>query len=137
MNPVSVDMKDKLVAAGVGVSGDNAGGWSIYIGVEPTRPRQAITLYDTGGAHPNYTMNNALEPQRGETFQVRVRAGDYLTGYNKIEECVKALAQIGTFVVGTMNYFNVFQDSDIFFLGKNESDEYIWTANFKVVREER
>ncbi len=135
MNQVTEDMKNLLVSASVGSFGASTG-WTINVGVEPVKPTTAITLYDTGGSQPGYTFDNSIEPVRGDQFQIRVRSKDYKDGYAKILECVKVLAQVGMFSVSNVLYHNIFQMSEIASIGQNESNQFIWTVNMKVVREE-
>ena len=141
MNSVCEDMKDILVADGIGTYPPSTG-WGIDIGIEPVKPKTCITLYDTGGRSPSYAFDNSVKPLRYDSFQVRVRGDSYFTAHDKMEEVIESLAQKGSFDVtpsGELrtNYKNIFQSTEPLFLEKNESDGFIWVCDFYAVREEK
>ena len=135
MNAVAVDIKDLLVAAGVGVFGA-ASGWGVYIAVEPVEPDTVVTVYDSGGFAPQYVMNNTVKPLNHPTVQVRVRGTSYLTANAKIQEVVTALDHKTHFNQGGTRYEAIFRMGDPMFLEKDESDRSIWTVNFHVIRKQ-
>jgi hypothetical protein len=61
-------------------------GWTLFKGLMPDSPDQAVALYETGGPPPGQEKGGTRlsEP----TFQVRVRAGahDYSAARTKIQE---------------------------------------------------
>lgn len=130
MSIVSIDMKDILVADGVGVFG-GGGTWSIYIGLEPPDPDQVITLYDTGGNDPNPRLLIDFQ-----TFQVRVRGlpGEYQETYVKMQDARDSLLALPSQTINTTLYDGVWQTGDVAFIGQGESRP-IFTANFRVIRE--
>ena len=134
MNPVSEDLKDKLVTSGTGVFAAVTG-WGIFIGAEPEKLNTTITIYDTGGPKPETVQNRSVSPLRREGIQVRVRGIDYKTAYAKIEAIVNTIVGYGKFAVTTVKYKGVFRTSDILFLEQDDTDHYIWVVNFQAVRE--
>lgn len=134
MNPVSEDLKDKLVASGIGVFAA-ATGWGIFIGVEPEKLDTTITLYDTGGPKPETVQNRSVNPLRREGVQIRVRGTGYKTAYTKMEAVINAIIGYGKFSVGVVRYKGLFRTSDVLFLEQDNTDHHIWVANFQAVRE--
>lgn len=139
MNPVSKDIKDLLVTAGLG--GDaGVDDWAIYRGQEQTVPFNTITVYDTGGPLPGYFYDVTVAETQYPTFQIRVRGVDYDTAYAKMEAIKDYLNTVtGWFVtVGAerTEYGRPFQTSEIFSLGKDEGGRSLFTINFKIIRQD-
>lgn len=128
--PVSIDVKDVLVSAGVGVFAAVTG-WSINIGTEPVSPDTAITVYDTGGADPDPKW--LLE---FPTFQVRIRGseGGYVLAYTKAKEIKDALLGFPTQVVNNTVYAGIWAVSDITHIGADQ-ERPIFVINFRTARE--
>jgi hypothetical protein len=79
MNPLSVDVKDMLVAE----SGlDLTFGTNLFISREPPSPDNCVTLYDTPGAIPDLGLQG--ETYYRDSFQVRVRNNSYIAGMSQI-----------------------------------------------------
>lgn len=133
MNAAAVDIKDVLVAAGVGAFAAHSG-WGIFIAVEPVAPDTAVTVYDSGGFAPQYVMDNSIDPLDHPTVQVRVRGNTYLTAHAKMLEVVAALDHKTHFAQGGTSYQAVFRMGDPMFLEKDESDRSVWVVNFRVIR---
>jgi len=134
MNPVSEDLKDKLVASGIGTFAAVTG-WGIFIGTEPENLDTTITLYDFGGPKPEGVQDRSVNPLRREGIHIRVRDIEYKTAYAKMEDIVDVMIGYGKFSVGTVKYKGLFQSSSILFLNRDETDHYIWVGNFQAVRE--
>ena len=56
--------------------------WPIYFSQEPNSPDEVITIYDTTGIKNGRTMVDG-EVHEHHGFQVRIRAGQYATGFTK------------------------------------------------------
>ena len=143
MNPVSIDVSDKLVADGVGTFKATTG-WSINISSEPIKPATTITIYDSGGPPPEGYQNRALKPLKSDSVQIRVRADGYETAYDKIKSVNDIIIGWGRFTVEDaasaildVNYKGIFPMTGIMFLEKNDSAQYIWVVNFRAQREEQ
>jgi len=141
MKPASEDIKDMLVAGGIGVFGA-ASGWSINIGVEPSKPNApdtTLTIYDTGGSLL-YTMTNTDNPVMYNTFQLRVRANGYVAGYQKLLAASKVLENQTTYVndddTYDVSYYTIKRTTDIMSLGEDDNDRKIWVTNFQTTRRE-
>lgn len=144
MNAASEDVKDRLVAGGLGVFASQTDGtFGIFIGHEPTTPDTTITIYDTGAPFPGYYLDRAHPPTDFSTFQIRVRDQQYLDSHKKIKDVDDFLSQIASFNVpgvdvGELNvrYSSILKTSGPLFLEKDNNDRFIWVANFQVFREE-
>ena len=142
MNAVSIDIKDRLVAAGVGTFANTASTtWGIFVGEEQEKLKRTITLFDTGGFQPDLTLNTTRAMEH-PTYQIRVRANTYQEGHDKIEDCVKALERQGAFdgtvdsTENSVRYSDTWRTSGILFLKKMEGS-YVWTVNMIALRQER
>lgn len=138
MNPVSFDIKDLLVAEGIGVFAANTG-WSISIAVEPVDPDTVITIYDVTGTL-DYNLDGSVNPIQHYNNQIRVRAEDYQVGYNKALEISQFLDKKERFdeTAGTydVHYALIQRTSDIISLGEDDNDRFIFVVNFKTTRRE-
>lgn len=88
MNSCSRDIKDMLEAdSALGlVYADN-----LFIGREPVKPYNSVTIFDTPGFPPDMTLaNNSLGYER-PSVQIRVRNIDYTTGWSLIENIKESL----------------------------------------------
>lgn len=82
MNSCSEDIKDMLEAdSSLGlIYVDN-----LFIGREPVKPYNSVTIFDTPGFPPDMTLDrNSLGYER-PAIQIRVRNIDYMTGWSLIE----------------------------------------------------
>lgn len=141
MNPVSVDIKDLLVANSIGVFAATTG-WSIQISTEPTDPDTVITIYDLYGASPTMVMDPTKHAIHYDNFQVRVRALNYNEGYQKQKDIWKLLKQRRWTVVAVdsadldVRYMGVFAVGDIQWLKSDEQNRHIWVAGYQANRKE-
>lgn len=83
MQPVSVDIKAILEAygdsSGTGLSfGDN-----LFIGLEPDKPDNCVTIFDTGGYPPYLGLTDI--GYEYPSIQIRVRNLRYIDGWSVIE----------------------------------------------------
>jgi len=144
VNPVSEDIKDKLVAGGIGTFATTSTSvWNIYIDDEPDQPDQTITIYDTSAGSPDRFLNHS-RPLHKTPFQIRVRGNAYLATHNTIKSVETYLDQISTWVASgpdsadpDVNYESVFLDSGPFSLGKDATKRFIWVATFTAHRQEK
>lgn len=65
--------------------------WPIYINNEPPSPDNTITIYDTPGSDDGRVMAGELQQHYG--FQVRVRSAVHNTGWSKISNIRKEMAE--------------------------------------------
>lgn len=116
------DVAQYLASQGVGTFGGNSG-WSINVSREPLSPDNSVTVYDTGGPGLD-TDELDLD---WVSFQVRVRAVNYLDGYQK-QKTIRSLLMAGFVQDGTK--YTVQQESNIMHIGRDENDRQLLTANY-------
>lgn len=131
MNPPSVDIKDLLVAAGLGVFGGTSG-WAIYIGNEPDKPDTTITLYDLPGAEPDYAAGIEYP-----AIQVRVRGAPaaYLAAYERARQVRDMLLSMHKTPLGGALY-SAWMETDVAHLDTDESQRPIFVATYRLMRSE-
>jgi hypothetical protein len=100
-----------------------------YIAQEPTEPNLTVTVYDTGGAE--YSPEPGISTA---TVQIRVRALTYLESYEKQILIRDTLKNLINFEIDGKKYIGFWQSSDIFSLGRDDSQRYITTSNYRVER---
>lgn len=101
---------------------DSAGFNNVVIGNMKFEPDQQIAIYNTGGYPRDLTGTFVEEP----TFQIRIRATDYVTG--------ETLAQdIGDTLNGAMTekILVIHQQSPVLDIGRDDSDRPLFSINFR------
>jgi hypothetical protein len=131
MNAASVDIKDILVAAGLGVFAASSG-WSIAIGRQPVSPDQAIAIFDSGSwLSPSAHL---LIDYPSIMVSVRGAAGDYTGAYAKALAVRDKLLGLPTQTVSGTIYSGITVRADIFFMGYDETNRPEFTIDFNVTR---
>ena len=116
-----------MASEGVGTFGN-----TIHVSREPISPDDVVTLYDTGGSAPLLSDHAEL---RDHTIQVRVRNTDYPAGYEKQQEIARIIQGLEPFVTDDYEYTGIWMQSDIIAIGRDDNDRFLFTANYRVVRE--
>lgn len=81
MNIPSEDIKDMLVAdAALSLVFDPDATNNLFIGREPTLPKNCVTIYDTPGRAPQLTLAGKGEDYFYPSIQIRVRNASYTVG---------------------------------------------------------
>lgn len=128
MKSPAIGIKDLLVAASVGVFAANSG-WSLSVGKLPTSPDTAITCVDTGGVSPfpHVALNFP-------SVQVLIRGnpGDYVGCHDKGRAVINALLGAGYAVVNTDKWEGITQIGDLAFIGFDEKNRPMFSANFSI-----
>ena len=82
MNSPSKDIKDMLVAEGsLGLTYAT----NLFIGKEPTKPKNCVTIFDTAERAPQLTLTKG-EDYFYPSVQIRVRNTDYTIGWALIQD---------------------------------------------------
>lgn len=76
MNPVSIDVKDMLEAAGLGLEYKT----NLFIAKEPDAPDDCVTVFDTPSFPPDYTIAGPDEVYYRSSCQIRIRNNGYTSG---------------------------------------------------------
>lgn len=88
MNAPSVDIKDMLVADGtLGL----VLATNLFIGKEPIKPDNTVTIFDNYGRPPQLTLTGKGEGYYYPAVQIRVRNIDYRTGWGLINNVMLSL----------------------------------------------
>jgi len=128
-NAPTEDVKDLLVNAGIGTFGGEAD-WSIYIGSEPNKPNNIITLYDTPGiaSNPKFRLD---EPR----FQVRVRSKNYNIGFQKAIEVSAQLQGLPSQTFNGTRYEGIWVVLETNFLKADGEGRSIFVTTYRMIRE--
>jgi len=130
MNSPSVDVKDVLETYGdSSSSGTYDFGTNLFVSFEPDSPDRCITLLDTGGLDPD-TVATYERP----TMQIRSR--DVSDNYRQAYASIKAIIDIlhgNRFTINSTTYV-FWQQGDIFYLGRDEKNRVLLTANMRMNR---
>ena len=97
-----------------------------FIGQQPELPHDCITVYDTGGG-PQDSMNEIDDV----SFMIHSRGSSYQDGWALIHEAKLILQSMAGKLVEGKEYVGVWSTSNIAFVGRDEKDRSIFSANFK------
>jgi len=87
MNSPSYDVKDMLEAeSALGL----VFGTNLFIGSEPTNPKNTTTIFDTSGYPPQLTLTKG-ENYYYPSIQIRIRNTSYATGWSLIHDIMESL----------------------------------------------
>ena len=128
MNAPSEDIKDILTEeSSLGLIFAR----NLFIGREPTTPRNCVTIFDTYGA----TQDLSLVTQGYErpTIQIRVRNTSYKNGYSMINEIKSLLHGFSGEINGTL-YTVIYCSSGPALLDWDENGNVRFIINFNVQR---
>jgi len=75
MNAPSEDIKDILVAGGLGLTFAT----NLFIGKEPASPKNCVTIFDTYGRPPDLNLTD--QGYERPSINIRVRNTSYMTGW--------------------------------------------------------
>jgi len=88
MNPSSKDIVEMLEAeSSLGLTFAT----DLFIGREPTLPKNCVTIFDTPGFPPLLTLDEGDPVYYYPSVQIRVRNTSYLTGWNLIHDIMASL----------------------------------------------
>ena len=131
MADVTVDIKDLLVSAGIGIFGGLTG-WNITIGGFPASPHQSIMIIRVGGRdrNPKYALDHP-------SIQILIRGNkeDYLSPYNKAEAIYTLLLGLPPQTVNSTYIVGVYAIGDILQLTPDESRRFIFSTNWRIIRQ--
>jgi hypothetical protein len=89
MNAPSFDVKDMLEAWGESSGFGFTFTEDLFIGKEPTKPRNCVTIFDTIGLPPELNLTN--QGYEYPSIQIRVRNSSYTEGWRIISEIKNSL----------------------------------------------
>lgn len=129
MNAPSVDIKDLLIASGLGL----VFGKNLHITREPSSPNRCVTIYDTTSMAPGLTMNR-LERYEYPAIQIRIRHDDYRQGWALAESILTTLHGLHNQIVNGTVYTHLRCSSGPSLLERDTNDRYIIIMNYELQR---
>jgi hypothetical protein len=125
MNPATEDIKDLLVAQSLGTFQVD-----LFIGELPSSPDASIAVIPGTGQNPGLWY----EWERpGIQIMVRAAAGGYTSANTSIDNIKNYLHGLRT-TINSTRYALINQQGDILYLGKDESNRPVFSANFRIQR---
>jgi len=131
MNPPSVDIKDILVAHGsLGLTFDT----DLFVGKEPTKPDDCVTIFDTPGFPPDKFHDQSVNYNR-PSIQIRVR-NNYLTGWALVNDIKNVLHNTGPETWNSTIYDSIFCSIEPALLDWDKNDRARFVTTFDIQRHE-
>jgi len=126
MNAPSQDIKDILVADGIGTFGTD-----LFVSKQPSTPDAVVTVYDTGGFAPE-----GMTADHYPTVQMLIRGdqNSYRTTYTKAESVRDSLHRLHDETWNSTKYIAIWAMSDIIFVGYDENERPEFSINFRMHR---
>ena len=105
---------------------------NLFIGKEPVRPINTVTIFDTTSLPPKIGFDNQVYEQ--PSVQIRVRNANYQTGWNLIDAIKNILHGKGNETWGATFYTVIYCASGPAFLGWDENSRAWFICNFNMQR---
>jgi len=131
MNAASEDIKDILEAEsslGLVYATD------LFIGREPPKPKNCVTIYDAPGAPPLLTLEEEGEAYDYASVQVRVRNTKYSTGWELAKNIQNTLHGRANETWNDTLYTVIYCTSGPALLEWDQNDMVIFVINFNIQR---
>lgn len=99
----------------------------IFVNFMPNTPNNCLVLYDTSynPSNPKYLLD---EPG----VQIRSRATTQTTAYNNLLQAFNLLVGKSAFVKNTTRYTGILSQTNLFSLGLDEKNRYLWAVNLRL-----
>lgn len=133
MNASSVDIKDILAESSLGLTfADN-----LFIGREPAKPNDCVTIFDTPGFPPLLTLDEGGDYYY-PSVQIRVRNTDYRNGWDLIHKIMILLHGRANELSpdGTILYTGIYCSSGPALLDWDDNNRVRFIVNFNMQRRE-
>lgn len=114
------DIAQYLVDGSIGTIGTN-----IFKSYMPDAVDTGLAVLDTGGVQPDKEL-----PTKKPTFQIFIRASDYITGRAKLDLVRARLHQIKNTTIGNTFFYYIHAQSEGGHLGRNERGLDEFSINF-------
>lgn len=115
------DIATKLQSEGIGTIGTN-----IFKSYLPETVDTGLVVLDTGGAQPDPYL-----PTKEPTFQIFIRAEDYATGRQMMDDVRTALHQTKNTTLGNTYFYFILAISEGGHIGRNEVGRDEFSINFR------
>ncbi len=130
MNPVSVDIMSILESdSSLGISS----GFNAFIGREPVKPNNCITIFDTPGRTAATVAEKGSE-YFYETAQIRIRNASYETGYSIAKTIADYLNGIAHITEDSTVYELITVNNGPFFLEYDDNENVKFIINLEIQR---
>ena len=114
------DIAQYLENEGIGTIGTD-----IFKSYMPDVVDTGLAVLDTGGPQPDKDL-----PTKSPTFQIFIRAADYITGRAKLDAVRVALHQVGNEQIGDTYFYYILANSEGGHIGRNERGLDEFSINF-------
>lgn len=131
-NPASADLLTILRSSNVAAVNQLTLGATAFIGEEPAKPDNCVTLFDTPGYPPDRHYDPTIKYYR-PAVQVRVRNTAYLSAYNLIS-AIRAVLHNNVFTVGQTQYTAIFCTIEPAPLDWDANGRSRWVTTFDIQR---
>ena len=131
-NTCSVDIKNKLEAAGVGTFAATTG-WAIYIGKEPELPNDVIVIFDLPDGEALDGICTSIESVANHRIVIYSRSESYTVAYQKAIEVEQTINRT-KFTVGNVRYELVHRDFPPRFETYDENNRAVWYQSYTILR---
>ena len=133
MNPSSKDIVQYLEQAGESSGFDDlVYGTNLFIGKEPSKPINCVTIFDTPGFSPQ--LNLTTQGYEYPSIQVRVRNDKYTTGWTLIERIKTSLHGLNQQTINGTLYSVVYCSSGPALLDWDDNGNCRLVCNFNINR---
>jgi hypothetical protein len=132
MNAPSLDIRHFLEGFGDSSGLDVTFATNLFIGKEPTLPKNCITIFDTPGFAPMLGLDT--QGYEYPSIQIRVRNTKYLDGWNIINGIKDALHGQAQIVIGTTLYSVIYCSSGPAHLDWDDNGNARFICNFNLQR---
>jgi hypothetical protein len=105
---------------------------NLFIGREPTSPSNSVTIFDTTGMPPQLTLD--IQGYEYPSVQIRVRATNYVAGWELIESIKLVLHGKAQTVVGDTLYSAIYCASGPAFLDWDDNSRARLIININAAR---
>jgi len=130
MKSVADDVKDILVAAGLGLTF----GQNLFIAMEPADKKNCVTIFDL----PGRGLENTLNPNvyRYDAIQIRVKGFGYPSQWQLANNITKLLHKKVNFVINQSYYISINAVGSPALLDWTEGGQVRLIINFSIQRKE-
>lgn len=133
MKSVSEDIKDLLVAGGLGLTF----GTNLFVSTLPDSPKNAVCLYDTSSSSADNFVSGD-DPLYRDSVEVLVRDINFSNGFTLAQSIVELLNGKNNFTLNNSFYQLIFLSNgpnNIKNSGNRELDGgFFWSLNFNTIR---
>lgn len=126
--PLSEDLKDYLLDAGIADAFGGTEDWAVYINTQPDKPKRVICVYDQSGIRDNRQISDGMVTER-PGWQIRVRGLTYPETYNKMYAIMALFDSTLSFTGMSRNYRGIRRDASPIDLGQSENFEFMMTLS--------